>query len=264
MPELGEVAFHAKAWRPAVGQRVESVAVHEQARCARGISQAGLEGALRGCRLASWRSHGKRILMEFAPRQWLGIHLGMTGSLAARDLSAEPDRHDHLVIRCERVMLVFRDPRQFGRLAWQESDQLPRAWRALPPQPQDDGFTFACFATACLRRKGSLLKSFLLQQDVFPGVGNWMADEISWRAALRPDRRVASLDEAERRALFRATRFVCRGAMRHIAPDYGDVPRSWLFHYRWKDGGRCPKTGEALRREEIGGRTTCWSPAWQS
>jgi formamidopyrimidine-DNA glycosylase len=41
------------------------------------------------------------------------------------------------------------------------------------------------------------------------------------------------------------------------------IPKSWLFWHRWEDGGKCPRTKSPLVREEVGGRTTCWSPARQ-
>jgi len=42
-----------------------------------------------------------------------------------------------------------------------------------------------------------------------------------------------------------------------------NIPDTWLFNHRWAGGGRCPRTGVPLVREEIGGRTTCWSPGRQ-
>ena len=108
-------------------------------------------------------------------------------------------------------------------------------------------------------------------QERFPGIGNWMADEILWRAAIHPQRRAGSLPPTEIRTLWRECRRVARLALRIIA-GHGDVlppdlnahiPRTWLFHHRWADGGRCPKTHEPLLRAAVGGRTTCWSPAQQ-
>jgi formamidopyrimidine-DNA glycosylase len=108
-------------------------------------------------------------------------------------------------------------------------------------------------------------------QERFPGVGNWMADEILWRAAIHPRRPAGSLTPAEGRSLWRACRQVCRQALATIAGRGDDVPPAlntripdtWLFNHRWEDGGRCPRTGVRLVRAEIGGRTTCWSPARQ-
>lgn len=90
-----------------------------------------------------------------------------------------------------------------------------------------------------------------------------MADEILWRARIRPDRAAKALTPEERAALYKALRSVCHEAIRIIGADYSDPPESWLFRHRWRDGGVCPKSGEPLKRDTIGGRTTCWSPAWQ-
>jgi len=111
----------------------------------------------------------------------------------------------------------------------------------------------------------------LLMQERFPGIGNWMADEILWRAAIHPRRLAGTLTPAEIRALWRESRRVCRLALETIAGRGNDVPSalnvrirdSWLFNHRWEDGGRCPRTGARLVREQVGGRTTCWSPARQ-
>ncbi|HEY0943973.1 MAG TPA: hypothetical protein VGD81_01860, partial [Opitutaceae bacterium] len=115
------------------------------------------------------------------------------------------------------------------------------------------------------------IKAVLLMQERFPGVGNWMADEILWRAAIHPKRAAGSLDPGEVKALWRECRNVCRQALEKIAgvgsdlpPDLNvNIPDSWLFHHRWEKGGRCPKTGGPLEHAYIGGRNTCWSPALQ-
>ena len=38
------------------------------------------------------------------------------------------------------------------------------------------------------RRARAPIKAVLLMQERFPGIGNWMADEILWRAAIHPAR----------------------------------------------------------------------------
>jgi formamidopyrimidine-DNA glycosylase len=98
----------------------------------------------------------------------------------------------------------------------------------------------------------------LLRQEFFLGVGNWMADEILWRAAIHPAQPAGDVSDSETRVLHRAIQFVCRGALRIVAKDYSDPPPSWLFRHRWEAGGLCPKDGRALERATIGGRTTAW------
>ena len=67
------------------------------------------------------------------------------------------------------------------------------------------------------------LKAVLLQQERFPGIGNWMADEVLWRAGLHPARPAGSLQPKEIARLWRECRAVCRQALRVIdryAPDF--------------------------------------------
>lgn len=203
------------------------------------------------------------MLFGFSQGKWLGLHLGMTGSLLIRRPSDELKKHDHLVLETSVGHLVFNDPRQFGKVELFESEGLPDEWAKLPTEVLSRSFNYKYFERFAARRKRAILKSLLLDQSLFPGVGNWMADEILWKARIQPDRKMESLSEDESRALFNAVKFVCRGAMKYVATDYSDPPNSWLFRHRWKPGGICPKTGALLKRSEVGGRTTCWSASWQ-
>lgn len=264
MPELAEVVFHASKWRAAIGQRFTLDQVNGAARCCRTLDTKLAKELLAKSTLEGAWTHGKLMLFGFENGTYLEAHLGMTGSLRVAELSEDFDRHDHFRLRGESAMLVFRDPRQFGRLTLHRTDgDLPEFWKALPPQPHDATFTKDRFDGILGRRGKAPLKSLLLQQDAFPGIGNWMADEILWRSRIRPTRTAAELSDDERNKLFEACRWVCREAVRIIGADYSDPPKSWLFQHRWSDGGTCPQTGKPLVRDEVGGRTTCWSPAWQ-
>lgn len=203
------------------------------------------------------------MLFEFDQGLWLGIHLGMTGNLLIRPTNQELERHDHLALETRIGWLVFNDPRQFGKIEHHQCDSMPEFWLSLPPEPTSEAFDFRHFRKIAAKETKQPLKSSLLDQSRFPGVGNWMADEILWQARIRPERPLSGLEEKELKSLFRAIKRVSRIAISRIAKDYSDPPRSWLFHRRWKAGGFCPKTGVTLKREKIGGRTTCWSEAWQ-
>ncbi len=266
MPELAEVYFHSSRWKACLGEAFDLAWLYEKTRCCRGFFASELAEKLRSATLISGYTHGKRMLFAFSGSVFLEVHLGMTGSLHRFEPDYQEAKHDHLALRSESSTLVFRDPRQFGKLALHETQdgELPAWWLALPPQPHDVSFSRERFDAIVTRRQKSVLKSLLLQQALFPGVGNWMADEILWRARLKPDRRCGSLREVERDALFRELRWVCREAIRIIGKDYSDPPKTWLFTHRWKDGGTCPVSKSPLRRDTVGGRTTCWSPGLQT
>ncbi|EDY82636.1 Formamidopyrimidine-DNA glycosylase H2TH domain family [Verrucomicrobiia bacterium DG1235] len=265
MPELAEVFYHSSIWKRSCGERFQLAWLHGEARCCRLLERSRLVDSLDGVTLLAGYTHGKRMLFAFSGGAFLEAHLGMTGSLHRCEVDCEEGKHDHLAIRSSESTLVFRDPRKFGKLALHFADEgdLPQWWNELPPEPHAKGFTRERFGPLLARRQGSVLKALLLHQDLFPGVGNWMADEILWRARIRPDRRLGSLSKGELDALFQETRWVCREAVRIIGTDYTDPPDSWLFKHRWKDGGICPVSQKNLQRDTVGGRTTCWSPAVQ-
>lgn len=262
MPELAEVSWFSRQWSPGLGHRVTVVLCRERARIFRSVDAKDLVRTLPGRRLTRIRTHGKQMLFEFEGAS-LGLHLGMTGELAAEAADHVPGRHDHLVLRQRGRSLVFRDPRMFGALRFDAHQAEPAWWKALPPEVLSRNFNVALVARHAARRAGSPLKAFLLDQSIFPGVGNWMADEILWRARLHPATRAGRLYSNDISILFRETRHVSRRAMAIVGTAWGDFPDTWLFNHRWKNGGRCPRDGASLRREEIGGRTTAWCPRCQ-
>ena len=249
MPELAEVEFYRKQWNAGLGRRVIRVRVHERARVFRGCRVGALARALSGATLRSSAAAAKLMLFRFSGRRWLGLHLGMSGALRTENAGFTPGPHDHLVLVQPGRCLVFSDPRMFGRVRFSTGAHPPPWWTRLPPSVLSDSFTVEAIATFFRRHQRSPVKAVLLRQDRFPGIGNWMADEILWRECRR----------------------ICRVALAVIAghgrstPSALNVriPDTWLFNHRWEDGGRCPRTGVPLVREMIGGRTTCWSPARQ-
>lgn len=257
MPELAEVSWFARRWSPGLRARVADVLIRPDARVFRGVETSELRRRLTGRRLTGIHTHGKQMLFEFEDG-FLGLHLGMTGELRVAPASHEPERHDHLVLRQGRRSLVFRDPRMFGRVRFDAGPDEPAWWTALPPAILSVGFTRQLVQSAAGRRRGSPLKAFLLDQDVFPGVGNWMADEILWRCRFDPTGKAGILNDNDIITLHHETRRLCRQALKLIGERWGDPPKSWLFPHRWKDGGRCPRDGTQLLRAEVGGRTTAW------
>lgn len=264
MPELAEVDFFRRCWDVGVGKEVERVEIHAGARIFRGCDMDRLVSELPGHSLRASHTHGKQMLFEFAGGLWLGVHLGMTGELRAEAADYPAGRHDHLALRQKERTLVFADARMFGRVRFDETGGGPPAWwRALPPALLDAAFTEAHLASCLSRRARSPLKAVLLDQGIFPGVGNWMADEILWRLHWHPLTPVGALSPAQRGELWREVRWLAEKALATIGVDWSDPPREWLYSHRWATGNPCPRCHRPLAREEAAGRTTCWCPACQ-
>ncbi len=272
MPELAEVEFFRKRWhQAAAGERVVRVLTHDSKKLLRKLDIPAFRRALTGAKLTSSEAAAKQMLFRFNDDLWLGIHLGMSGELSVAPADHVPGKHDHLVIVTEGHALVFNDPRMFGSVDFHVGAQPPRWWSKIAPAILSPAFTVAAVSEFLKRRGRAPIKAVLLMQERFPGVGNWMADEILWRAAIHPARLAGSLAPPEIRALWRECRTVCRQALVAIAGKGNKlpldlnvgIPNTWLFKHRWRRGGRCPKTGKPLAHATIGGRTTCWSPARQ-
>ncbi len=100
------------------------------------------------------------------------------------------------------------------------------------------------------------LKARLMDQERLAGVGNLLADEILWRAAIDPGRRTP-LDDDELRTLHKSLRSTLKLLDRRGGSHMGD-----LMEER-QPGGHCPRDGAELLHAQVGGRTTYWCPVHQ-
>jgi formamidopyrimidine-DNA glycosylase len=258
VPELAEVEYHRRQWDAGRGQKVLRVVLHGDKRVFRETDAHALRTHLAGAVLLESEARGKQMLFHFSGGGWLGVHLGMTGRLRIEGPGFVPGKHDHLVLIQARRTLVFSDPRLFGLVRFCRGRRAPAWWRRLPPAVIGAEFTAARMG-AFLHRHGRLpLKGALLLQDGFPGIGNWMADEILWRAQAHPGLPAGRVNGARLRRLWRVLRWVSRRALAIIAKDYSDPPAGWLFNERWSRRGVCPVHRALLRRATVGGRTTVW------
>jgi formamidopyrimidine-DNA glycosylase len=263
MPELAEVEAYRKKWNEGIGQPITRVHLHAEKRIFRGTDTAAIEKQLPRKKMAGSESRGKQMLFQFSGNIWIGIHLGMTGKLSIAAPDYTPEKHDHFVLFQKKRALVFNDMRQFGRVLFHHGKEAPEWWDSIAPGVTSPEFTLEYMSTF-LDRHGRLpIKASLLLQKGFPGVGNWMADEILWRAGIAPSRKSSALKPPERKKLWTQARFVCHEALEKIGGGDAEPPAGWLFHQRWSVKGICPKHKSALRRDTVGGRTTAWCPRCQ-
>ena len=118
------------------------------------------------------------------------------------------------------------------------------------------------------------LKSLLLDQEHFAGVGNWMSDEILFHARLHPTEIPAKKIAADRsgihpaiRDLYEAIIYVCEYSVL-VEGNVKDFPSDWLMLYRWgkgrkKSGRLKTEAGYDVDFVTVGGRTSCFVPQLQ-
>lgn len=260
MPELPEVELYRRLAIGTVGRPVAEVHSPDPWFLKGGTDAAELQGALVGRRFEDARRIGKLLLLDVDGGPTVGIRFGMTGNLAVDgrtgvdQLRSAPRRHEAAWDRWSVVFedggaLVVRDPRRLGGVSLD-----PDVSRLGP----DAATLSAAELSAALGSSAAPLKARLLDQSRVAGVGNLIADEVLWRAALSPHRPAGSLSGQEVRRL----RGQLVGTIARLVERGGSHLTSLMEHRR--PGGRCPRDGAELARSVVGGRTTWWCPLHQA
>ena len=262
MPELPEVeAYRCLAEERALGRPVAEVVAPDAWYLKGGLDGPALAAALTGRRFTSARRIGKLLLLDTdgGAGPVVGLRFGMTGRLlvdgndAVGELlytsKADRPEWDRFSLRFDDGgVLRMQDPRRLGGVL-------------LDPPEARLGVDAATVGLAALRSalgtSRAPLKARLLDQAHLAGVGNLIADEALWRAALDPRRPANTLTDAEVRRLHKHLRASVRDLTERGGSHTGDL------RVHRAPGGRCPRDGTELRRDTVGGRTTWWCPKHQ-
>lgn len=258
MPEILEIETYRRAAEPVVGREVVAVHAPDEWYAKGATTPEELRAVLPGTTITGTRRVGKLLLLD-TDGPVLGLRFGMTGRLlvdggaSIEQLEYSSDRNDPAWDRFGLGFrgggaLVIRDPRRLGGV------ELDPDEARLGPDAA--AVTLKPFR-ALLAASAAPVKARLMDQARLAGLGNLLTDETLWRAGLDPTRPASSLDATESARLHRAMRRTLAVLGERGGSHTGDLQPAR------RRGGRCPKDGEELRRESVGGRTTYWCPAHQ-
>ncbi|MBX7185066.1 MAG: hypothetical protein K1Y01_07965 [Vicinamibacteria bacterium] len=264
MPELPEVeAARKTALRHLRGRRVLAARCAPDSIVLSGLSPRRVEKALQGATIEGAGRFGKHVWFELDRRPWPLFHFGMTGGFHFLGPAEPSPRFLKLEIELDDGRrFAFTDARRFGRLRLSGDPRSEPTLMGLGHDP-----LFGLPKTADLARlfggRKAPIKAVLLDQTVFAGVGNWIADEVLYQASLHPMRPASDLKTAEVARLRSALLRIIRRAVA-VDADSDRFPPGWLFHRRW---GRVKNSkmpdGAAIVHDTVGGRTTAWVPSRQ-
>ena len=264
MPELPEVeAARVLLQRVLRRRRILAVETTADPIVYAGVTPRRLAAALRGRRVERVGRKGKHLWLELDRRPWPVFHFGMTGRFRVYAREEERPRFWKLEMRTSSGKRVaFADARRFGRIRLQQHPEKEPPISALGFDALV-GVPPATELAQLLKRRKAPIKAVLLDQTVFAGVGNWVADEVLFQARISPHRPAASLTPAEVRALRARLIAIVAHAVK-VGADSDRFPRTWLFHRRWgRDASAVTSRAERIRHETIGGRTAAWVPGRQ-
>ena len=253
MPELPEVETVVRSVAAYLtGRRI--VSAQFTSRFVTPGNRAKLVRQLAGRRIESVKRRGKFILIAL-DEGTLTVHLGMTGKLL---LEGGANEHTHGVFTLDDGLLLYHDPRQFGRIEFSEGAP-PRVAR-LGPEPLEIGFDEF---RERLRRK-TRIKALLLNQSFLAGLGNIYVDESLFAAGIHPLVLANRLSTARAKKLYDAIRGILTHAIElggSSISDYvnGRGERGWFqMEHRvyGREGEPCANCGRPIRKILVAQRGT--------
>ncbi|MEL7689497.1 Fpg/Nei family DNA glycosylase [Citromicrobium bathyomarinum] len=251
MPELPEAeANRLRIERDCLNRTIEAVELGED------TDYLELPGdnerkRLVGHQFTQTHRHGKLIFAGSKTGPWIGVHLGMTGSLRPFDEDDSPPDYAKFLIRFEGDRrLAFSCPRKLGWVRVIDSPEAEIARIEYGPDALE--IDRATFANVIGGSRGAT-KSALMDQRKFAGVGNLWSDEILYRVGIDPERKGTDLSENSLGDMHEAMRAILRAVM-DTGAYYDRLPDDWLIHTR-KIGAACPRCNGKIEKTKIGGRS---------
>lgn len=282
MPELPEVETVRRVMADVlVGRKIVSADVADDSIVLKKVPPTVVQEAIVGSTVEAVGRWGKYWWLELDRMPWLFGHLGMAGWV--RDIT--PDDKAKLTTRLRehgkkdwdgedglpRYLKLLLETDKGGRIAFTDGRRLGRLWLAnsaqegvigLGPDVLNDPWKPKDLA-AKLKGRTAPIKALLLDQKLFAGVGNWIADEVLFQARIAPAREAGTLSEKEIKKLLAELKDILELAV-SVNANSDDYPDTWLFGKRWGGArGKSEYRGHTIVRQPIGGRTTAWVPDLQ-
>ena len=188
------------------------------------------------------------------------IHLRMTGRIDLTD----GDTPKYTTVEIDFInkkKMCLVDYRKFGKV-WIVTD-IESVVGHIGIEPLSKEFTSKEFMSMIAKRKGTL-KPLLLNQQFIAGIGNYLADEILFRASLHPLRTADTLNKKEIKDLYLSIRHIIRKSISFGGTTFltfrgpeGKKGEFWkkLKVFR-KTGKPCPHCKRPITRIVVGQRST--------
>jgi formamidopyrimidine-DNA glycosylase len=237
------------------------------------LVEPALPAQLQGKTIVAIGRIAKYIQIALANKMvWL-FHLGMTGKLIHVDPATPQQKHDHMVATLDNGReLRYHDPRRFGLSLLVPEAGLPSLpqLRHLGLDPFDHRFNgeyLFSFARCSVRR----IRDLLLDQQIVGGIGNIYANEILFRAAVRPTVRSHRLPRSKVEAIAALSRQVLNEAIHWCGTSFSDYRDAedrfgeFQNHLSVYDraGEPCRNCSSAIKRVVLGNRSVFYCPSCQ-
>jgi formamidopyrimidine-DNA glycosylase len=273
MPELPEVETVRKTLKKLiVNKTIEDITVFWPKIIKNPLEVEQFVDALIGETILDVGRRGK-FLIIYTGNFALVSHLRMEGRYGLYPKEEPFDKHTHVLFHfTDGTELRYRDVRKFGTMhLYKKGDEfLTEPLIGLGPEPFSEEFTVEYLAKK-IEKTNRKIKTALLDQKVFVGLGNIYVDEALFRSGIHPERLASTLNKKEIAALHREivatlSEAVKKGGstIRSYINSQGDIGMFQLELYAYgRNGEECKRCGTLLEKTTVGGRGTHYCPQCQ-
>lgn len=225
---------------------------------------------LKGQHFREFKRRGKYLIFEMDDIA-LVSHLRMEGKFFVEQKNDPMRKHTHVIFHLDDgTDLRYHDVRRFGRMELIEKRDDYREFHGLGPEPFSAEFC-ADYAWKMTRKSSRSLKMTLLDQSFVAGIGNIYADEICFRAGLRPETRASRISKARWALIVQCANEVLKEAIEHggstVRTYTSSLGVTGLFQLvidvYGREGKPCHVCGTAIKKIRHGQRGTHFCPVCQ-
>ena len=177
--------------------------------------------------------------------------------------SKQPDKY-HLFLRFENGSSLTHTTQMWGAMELYEQGQeqerqYVKGMRTTPVEPEFTLDYFSALIENLAKAEKRSVKSLLTQDQLIPGLGNAIAQDILYRARLHPRHPIDDLDPDQKMKLYEAIQFTLRAAIQKGGRnDEVDLYNNPGGYDRLMDqhavGKPCPECGEKIEKiQYLGG-----------
>jgi len=275
MPELPEVETIKKGLvRLVVGKKISGIKILKKK------SFLGDPGKIIGQQILAVKRRAKLLIISLN-QFFLLIHLKMTGQLIYKPKIPNPkSKAQNLPNKYTRVILefddksrlFFNDLRIFGWIKVIQNSKFKIQNLNFGPEPFAKKFNFN-YLKQVFHRTSRVIKLVLMDQQKIAGIGNIYANEALFGAGILPLKKANCLTDQEIIRLKKAVVAVLKKAIKYQGSTAADDMYRTVSGQRGKmqqhfqvygrEGQKCPRCGQKIKKMKLGGRGTFFCPQCQ-
>lgn len=226
---------------------------------------------IKGSTIKDILRRGKFIIIKLSGGDYLAIHLKLSGQLFYLPSKTPKEKHTHLIFEFKdsKDELRYRDVRQFGYVKLLDSSSLDE-FLSSRIGPDYLSISYEDFKDALKSRK-RIIRSLLLDQKVFSGLGNIYVNEALYQASIYPKATSSKIKEVKLKNLYKAIISVLKDAIRlkgssvddYFLPDTSKGEYQKKHRVYQKKGEGCPRCGTKIECVKMNGRSSYFCPKCQ-